>query len=151
MVLNILLGKRSATWKFINPVGGIGKNHFKRVYMKRVLKIMQNICTYTIAQQILSSLAVLLLHVFIGEKMRSFNTHNLKIFMLNFGTFLHKQALLSRQHGYHIIIFPPRESRYHCFAFPVESKQFFNILSPLAKWNMIICLLRTFWKFWKCP
>ena len=85
MVLGIPSGKRSATWKFINPVGGIGKNHFKRVYMKRVLKIMQNICTYTIAQQILSSLAVLLLlHVFIGEKMRSFNTHNLKIFMRNF-------------------------------------------------------------------
>ena len=30
------------------------------------------------------------------------------------------------------------------FAFSVKSKQFFDILSPLAKWNMIICLLGTF-------
>ena len=32
---------------------------------------------------------------------------------------------------------------YHCVTFWVK-KQFFDILSTLAKWNVIICLLRTF-------
>ena len=33
---------------------------------------------------------------------------------------------------------------YHSFAFLVKSKQFFDILLTLAKWSVIICLLRTF-------